>query len=77
MKKIIFGATGIAAIATLVFFATNTKANSNNMDLGSLVKINTASAECVTSHGFGDGKCLTLSQLCVGDPGNTECDFGY
>lgn len=77
MKKKILGAAGIAAIAVAAFFATNTKANNNDVDLTSLLKINTASAECSSSVGVGGGKCLTLSQICVGDPGNNECDFGW
>lgn len=77
MKKKIIGAAGIAALATVVFFASKSNANGNNTDLVSLVKINTASAECTSSHGFGGGKCLSLSGICVGDPGNSQCDFGY
>lgn len=77
MKKKILGAAGVAAIAAIVFFASKANANNKNIDLSSLVKINTASAECSSSHGFGGGKCLTLSQICVGDPGNSECDFGW
>jgi len=77
MKKKILGAAGIVAIATVAFFATQSKASNNDVDLTSLLKINTASAECSSSHGFGGGKCLTLSQICVGDPGNNQCDFGW
>ncbi|MEC5145239.1 hypothetical protein [Chitinophaga sp. 212800010-3] len=77
MKKKILAAAGIAAIATVAFFATKTNANNNSVDLNSLVKINTASAECSNNYGFGGGKCLYFAQICVGDPGNMECDFGW
>ncbi|MBO9203842.1 MULTISPECIES: hypothetical protein [Niastella] len=77
MKKKVFSAMGVAAIAAVVFFASKSNANSKNVDLSSLVKINTASAECFSSHGAGGGKCLSLAQFCVGDPGNNECDFGW
>lgn len=77
MKKKIFSVAGVAAIAAVVFFASNSNANNNNIDLKSLVKINTASAECQSSHGFGGGKCLSLAQICVGDPWSSECDFGW
>ena len=77
MKKKIFGVAAIVAMATFVFVASKSNANSNNVDLSSLVKINTASAECQSSHGFGGGKCLSLAQICVGDPWSSECDFGW
>ncbi|HEX6429945.1 MAG TPA: hypothetical protein VF008_19760 [Niastella sp.] len=77
MKKKILGAASVAAIAAVVFFTSKSNANSNNIDLSSLVKINTASAECSSSHGFGGGKCLSLAQICVGDPWSSECDFGW
>lgn len=77
MKKKILGSVGVIAIALVVFFTTSTNANNNDTDLLSLLKINTANAECTTSHNVGGGKCLSLSKNCVGDPGNNECDFGW
>jgi hypothetical protein len=75
MKKTI-GIFGFIALSAGVFFFTNTLevSNSNDVDLDSLISLNTADAEC-RPYNWSGGKCLTLSQICVGDPGNTECDF--
>ena len=77
MKKKLIGSFCAVAIAAITFFATKTNAGENGIDLTSLVKINSASAECTTRHNVGGGKCLKSVDLCVGDPGNSACDFGW
>lgn len=78
MKKIVLIA-GIVVI-TIVVLCINVSLNRNgqtgNIDLAQLTVTNQASAECTTSHGFGGGKCL-MAGICVGDPGNNQCDFGW
>jgi hypothetical protein len=74
MYKKAIGFLGLAVVAVGAFLATNTSSSSNATDLTHMVKLNTANAECVSSS-TSNGKCLTLSQVCVGDPGNNQCDF--
>ncbi|MCF8716348.1 hypothetical protein JM658_16075 [Joostella atrarenae] len=77
MKKLL-GTVGVLTLSMGIYLATNTQvsASSNDLDLTSLVRLNTANAECPSPTPYGGGKCLTLSQICVGDPGNNECRFG-
>lgn len=73
MKKIIT-VFGTIALATGIFFSSNVKAD-QSLNLTSLVAVNSANAECPKPEPYGGGKCLPLSQICVGDPGNNECRF--
>lgn len=75
-KKLLFSVGALSVISAFLLFS-NKSSFSQNVSLESLVKINSVSAECITSHNLGDGKCLVLTQICVGDPYNPECDFGY
>jgi hypothetical protein len=75
MYKKLLGFAGVACVATAVFFSTSVNKNTTDMNLKSLVSVNTANAECTNNGVYTGGKCLTLSQICVGDPGNTQCSF--
>jgi hypothetical protein len=77
MKKKIFGSAVVVAVAALAFVTSGNSQDGNSLSLASLVKINKASAECTNDHDAGGGKCLKSQQICVGDPGNDECDFGW
>lgn len=58
MKKII-GILGVAMIAAAMFLNTNTNNAGNNVDLASLLSINTANAECVPGYTpeWNNGRC--------------------
>lgn len=58
MKKII-GILGVAMIAAAMFLNTNTNNTGNNVDLASLLSINTANAECVPGYSpeWNNGRC--------------------
>lgn len=78
MKKVfsIISVVAVAAVLTLnVSLSKNSK--TGNINLASISAAPEASAECTNSRGFGDGKCIQLADLCVGDPGNTGCDWGW
>lgn len=77
MRKKILLSVGIVIAAVLAFSVSAKNTNNGSMDLASLVKINTASAECTTEHNVGWGHCIISQQYCVGDPYNPECDFGW
>lgn len=72
MKKVI-GILGMVALATGVFFSNNVKAD-QNLDIASLVAVNSANAECISNEPLNSGGCATLSQMCFwGRPGSA-CD---
>jgi hypothetical protein len=75
MYKKLLGFAGVAGVATAVFFSTGINRSSTDISLKGLVGINTANAECTNNGIYTGGKCLQLSQVCVGDPGNTQCSF--
>lgn len=78
MKKKVAGLVAVlsvAGVATAVFFSTNVNGNAGEVTLDRLVKVNTANAECVDRGSLNNGKCLTLSQICVGDPWSNACLF--
>jgi hypothetical protein len=74
-KKKLLGLIGLTGVAAAVFFTTSVNKNTSDISLKSLVSVNTANAECTNNGVYTGGKCLTLSQICVGDPGNTQCSF--
>lgn len=57
----------VACIAAMLFFFSSKAKNGNDINLESLVKINTASAECCVGP-IPWGRC-TLFAGCVGNPG--------
>lgn len=65
-----FSAMAIAAIA---FFATTTSAGENGIDLTSLVKINSASAECCST-AINNGRCSFTGNCFANPGGNVDCD---
>lgn len=75
MYKKLLGLVGVVGVAAAVFFTTNVNENTSNLDLNSLVSVNTANAECTNNGVYTGGKCLSLSGICVGDPQNTQCSF--
>jgi hypothetical protein len=77
MKKtiLIASVTTISIIALFINVSLSRNSQTGNIDLIQLKATNEVSAECHTEHQAGGGKCLVLAQVCVGDPGNPECDF--
>ena len=67
MKKII-GVLGIAVFAMAMFFNTSNAINSSNsdLDLASLITLNTADAECAItkSNGTVVASCASASSTC-------------
>lgn len=74
MYKKLFGFVGVASIATAVFFSSSVNKNTTDMNLKSVVSVNTANAECQTGS-WMFGKCLALSGICVGSTFHRECDI--
>lgn len=74
MNKKVLGLLSVVTVSAAIFFTTNVSNNPKDTDLTQMIGLNTANAECKTSS-ISNGKCLQLSQICVGDPGNNECDF--
>ena len=73
MKKVI-GILGVIALSTGIFFSANILEASNDIGLASVISLNTADAECPPYTWMG-GRCLVLSEVCVGDFWETDCDF--
>lgn len=65
----------VSASAFAVFFLTNANAQSGDLTLASLTKLNSANAECVsTGDPFRDtGRCSQLSGNCYAMSGS-DCD---
>lgn len=55
MKKIL-GFFGVAVFATVMFFSANTN-TSSDLDLASLISLNSANAECVPSNHYNPYSC--------------------
>lgn len=74
MKKL-FATFVLAALATGVFFANNTNAD-QDFSLSSLVSINSANAECITSSipELNTGRCSTLTGNCYALSEPSTCD---
>ena len=69
---------GVACVAAAVFFSTSVNKYTTDMNLKNVVTMNTANAECGDYQpAFPYGRCLTFSQICVGDPSSTSCSFGW
>jgi hypothetical protein len=80
MKKTLGIISVVAVAAVLTLNVTLSKDNkTGNVNLAGISTAPEASAECTTGHygGVGGGKCLQSANICVGDPGNTSCDFGW
>lgn len=78
MKKVfsIISAVVVAAVLTLnVSLSKNSK--TGNVNLASISAAPEASAECTNHYGFGGGRCLQSADICVGDYGNSQCDWGW
>jgi|APAra7269096979_1048534.scaffolds.fasta_scaffold00041_71 hypothetical protein len=75
MKKKIYGALGVAAIALAAFLTTNTSSSASDTTLFSLFKINAANAECCSTPA-NNGRCSKLTGNCYPDAGgsNNDCD---
>lgn len=74
MKKKIYGALGVAALALAAFLTTNTSGSASDTTLYSLFKINAANAECCSTP-INNGRC-SASGNCFPDAGgsNNNCD---
>ena len=67
-KKLkIASSAAIVAIALVVSVSISNNGSGSDVNLQDLFVGNTANAECHTDDFLG-GKCLQLSQICVGDP---------
>lgn len=75
MKKKIYGALGVAAIALAAFLTTNTSGSASDTTLFSLFKINAANAECCSTP-INNGRCSSLTGNCYPDAGGSSnnCD---
>lgn len=68
---------GIALLATVAFFGNNTSNSSQGFTLESLVKLNSANAECIPHWGdpnLNFGTCLPVNQICIFSTGTGNCD---
>lgn len=75
MKKIL-GIFGVAVFATAMFLNTNVNIVESNVDLASLLTINTANAECVPGYSpeWNNGRCgLTGNCYWMGGQ-NLQCN---
>ncbi|WP_343690413.1 hypothetical protein [Chitinophaga sp.] len=73
MKKKIYGALGVAALAIAVFFTTKTSSSASDISLSNMFKINAANAECCSTP-INNGRC-SFTGNCFGNPGGpVDCD---
>jgi hypothetical protein len=77
MKKKIFGFAVVVAMAALAFVTSGNSPEGTSLNLASLLKINSSSAECYSVVVIGNGKCLLTQHLCVFEPGIMDCDPGW
>ncbi len=74
-KKILkTGVAVCALIAMSMVVCLDNKQNVKGLDLQDLVSLSEADAECHPYSGFANGRCLTLSKICVFDTSATDCD---
>ncbi|ACU59942.1 hypothetical protein [Chitinophaga pinensis] len=75
MRKKIYGALGVAALALAAFLTTNTSSSASDTTLFSLFKINAANAECCSTP-INNGRCSSLTGNCYPDAGGSSnnCD---